>query len=40
MSGPEVTVTSGLAPGERVVIAGVNSLSEGQSVKVDGVWGQ
>lgn len=32
-----VTVTSGLTAGARIVIAGVNSLSEGQAVKLDDV---
>ncbi|HRO15889.1 MAG TPA: efflux RND transporter periplasmic adaptor subunit, partial [Paracoccus sp. (in: a-proteobacteria)] len=30
--GARFTVTSGLAPGEEVVIRGVNSLTEGQAV--------
>jgi hypothetical protein len=32
--GDNIAVTSGLSAGERVVIAGVHSLAEGQAVKV------
>jgi len=32
----QLVVVDGLAEGERVVTAGVNSLAEGQRVRVDG----
>jgi multidrug efflux pump subunit AcrA (membrane-fusion protein) len=32
--GGAIVVTSGLAPGERIIIAGVHSLAEGQPIKL------
>lgn len=31
----DVTVTEGIEPGDRVVVAGVNKLEEGQSIRID-----
>jgi multidrug efflux pump subunit AcrA (membrane-fusion protein) len=32
--GDNIAITSGIAAGERIVVAGVHSLSDGQAVKV------
>ena len=33
--GGTVTVTEGINPGDRVVTAGVNTLEDGQTVRID-----
>ncbi len=35
-SGDRVSITSGLKPGDRVVVAGVNSLTDGQKIRISG----